>query len=205
MHDNKHVGRLGRKVRPNGKPAVVNKTKPYAGEGGMKKLLARRKLECEENQEVNGEKAKGDYETTESIEMANATSLTSNEVTNPIPPSHILPQKISAAFASSSSTSGSSLRVGRAKTSRNHITRPIARPSKTKFSAVFEDDGDDAMGGDDEDALKEKEVLKESIRNTPVFDIPAGFSFAKEVRPRLFVLDSSFVHFFFCQDKAHRT
>jgi nucleoporin NUP1 len=196
MHDNKHVERLGRKVRPNGKPALVNETKPYAGEGGMKKLLARRKLECEEDQEVNGETTKGDHETTESIEMANMTPLTSNEVINPIPPSHI-PQKNSAAFASSSSTSGSSLRVGRAKMTRNHISRPIARTSKTKFSAVFEDDGDDAMGGDDEDTLKEKEILKESARNAPVFDIPAGFNFAKEVRPRLFLLNPSFVHFFF--------
>ena len=202
MHDDKHVERLGRKVRPNGKPAVVNETKPYAGEGGMKKLLARRKLEREEDQEDNREQAKGDRETTQSIEMANTTSLTPKEVINPVPPSHILPQKNSAAFASSSSSSGSSLRVGRAKTSRNHINRPIARPSKTKFSAVFEDDGDDAMGGDDEDALKEKEILKESARNAPVFDIPAGFSFAKEVRPRLFVLDSSL--FTFLQDKTHR-
>lgn len=183
MQDNKPVERLGRKVRPNGKPAVVNETKPYAGEGGMKKFLARRKLECEEDQEDNGEKVEGDREITQSIEMANMTSLTSKEVINPIPPSHILPQKNSADFASSSSSSGSSLRVGRAKTSRNHINRPVARPSKTKFSAVFEDDGDDAMGGDDEDALKEKEILNESARNAPVFNIPAGFSFAKETKP----------------------
>ena len=51
--------------------------------------------------------------------------------------------------ASTPSSGGSSLRVGRQKTSRNHIQRPAARLSKSK--------------------------------NVPIFKIPDGFSFAKDV------------------------
>ena len=75
--------------------------------------------------------------------------------------------------------SGSSLRVGRTKISRNHIQRP-SRPSKARFSAVYEEDADDAMD-DDETRQKEREMLEEAAKKAPVFNIPADFSFAKDV------------------------
>lgn len=103
----------------------------------------------------------------------------------------------------------SSLRVGRTKTSRNHIVRPAAPASKNRtntYSAAFDDDSmemDGAVnldtvvdngngertameeqGGDDTEEQREKEfkMLEEASKKLPVFNIPAGFTFAKEVR-----------------------
>ncbi|KDR81385.1 hypothetical protein GALMADRAFT_206917 [Galerina marginata CBS 339.88] len=156
--------RLGRRVSGSGKSPVVNETKPYAGEGGMKKLLARRKQEEEED-----------------TVSEDATPRASQP--SPLPPDFIpvppVPSKSDwFSTASGSSTSGSSLRVGRAKTSRNHIQRP----SKTRFSAVYEEEPDDIMD-DNENRQKERQMLEEAAKKVPVFTIPPDFSFAKDVPP----------------------
>jgi nucleoporin NUP1 len=157
--------RLGRKeVISPGK----NDTKPYAGEGGIKKMLAKRKLELEE--EENRPK-----EVVEEKEEGKGTSIEDELWTSA--PVRKAPQPLkddwySLASGPSGSNEISSLRVGRAK--RNHIARPTAR-SRTKFSAAFEDDGDDVM------ADQEKEMLEEAARKAPVFNIPAGFNFPKDV------------------------
>lgn len=168
--------KLGRKevVSPD-----KNGTKPYAGEGGMKKMLAKRKLELEEGEEEGLEEVSGrvrkdkEKDKDESMEEE-------KEVHPPVPPKEVpLPLKddwYSLASSSSTGAGGSSLRVGRAKSSRNHISRPTAR-SRAKFSAVFEDDGDDAMIDQD----KDKEMLEEAAKKAPIFNIPAGFSFARDV------------------------
>lgn len=172
--------KLGRKeaISPD-----KNGTKPYAGEGGMKRMLAKRKLELEEEEEEEqlevvgkkSEKAKEkEKERDETIKEEKAEPQPS------IPSKEILPSTnddwYSLASGSSSSTGGSSLRVGRLKSSRNHISRPIAR-SRAKFSAAFDDDADDVMMEQD----KEREMIEEAAKKAPVFNIPAGFSFAKDV------------------------
>ncbi|EEB96865.1 hypothetical protein MPER_03921, partial [Moniliophthora perniciosa FA553] len=71
---------------------------------------------------------------------------------------------------------GPHMPVGRA--SRPHLSRP-ARPNKstTKFSAAFDDDEEIS-----EDSKKELAELEEAAKKVPAFDIPAGFTFAKDVR-----------------------
>ncbi|KAH9483835.1 hypothetical protein JR316_0003313 [Psilocybe cubensis] len=155
--------RSGRRISGTGKSPLVNETKPYAGEGGMKKLLARRKQEEEEdnNQNEGGED--------ESIPRARHPSPSPSVPVN-VPP---VPKDSDwFSTAATSGNSGSSLRVGRAKTSRNHIQRP----SKTRFSAVYDEEADD---GNDDDNQKDRQMLEEAAKKVPVFDIPAGFSFIK--------------------------
>ncbi|KAF9532413.1 hypothetical protein CPB83DRAFT_833008 [Crepidotus variabilis] len=153
-------GERGRKKHKSS----VNETKPYAGEGGMKKLLARAKLEADKEEDP--------------------LSSTSGEIKESFlapPPAAVPPPPppgsdwfTTAVSGAPSSTAGSSLRVGRQKTSRNHIQRP----SKSRFSAAEEDEGDDAM--EDDESTKERKMLEEAAKKVPVFQIPAGFSFAKD-------------------------
>ncbi|CAK5264713.1 unnamed protein product [Mycena citricolor] len=142
------------------KKSKVNDTKPYAGEGGMRKLLARRQ------KEVEAEQDEGDMKQPPSVDI----SKTVPDVNEPLPPIIDDWQQRGAA------QTGSSLRVARAKTSRNHISRPAARPAK-KFSAVFEDD--DGMDEEDEERQKERLELEEAASKLPAFKMPANFSFAK--------------------------
>ncbi|KAF8803620.1 hypothetical protein BYT27DRAFT_7260065 [Phlegmacium glaucopus] len=183
MQDDKD--RLGRKT---GKSPVVNETKPYAGEGGMKKLLARRKLEedldHENDQKDNADHKDKDGQNDQADLMAKETDSmddnTSQYNLRPLPAVSLSGNKsgsdwFATASSSSASTSGSSLRVGRVKTSRNHIQRP----SRARFSAVYEDDGDDNIE-DDGNRRGEREELEEAARRAPVFSIPEGFSFAND-------------------------
>ncbi|KAJ3491965.1 hypothetical protein NLJ89_g11284 [Agrocybe chaxingu] len=168
--------RLGRKGSASGKSPVVNETKPYAGEGGMKKLLARHKLEAEK--EETEQKLKNAEVADETTPRPSRVSPPITDV--PIPPP---PPKDSDWFSTippplSTSTSGSSLRVGRTKTSRNHIQRP----SRARFSAVYEEEPDDIMDEED-DRRKERQMLEEAAKKVPVFQIPADFSFAKDMPP----------------------
>ncbi|KAJ7093128.1 hypothetical protein C8R44DRAFT_990041 [Mycena epipterygia] len=152
------------------KKAKVNETKPYAGEGGMKKLLARRMKEVQEGEEEEPE-AHGKEPAGDADESQRETSQSL-----PLPPAIPDWQK---ADSSQPASSGSSLRVGRTKTSRTHIARP-GRPSK-KFSAAFEDEIDDFMDdGEDLERQKERQELEEAAKRLPVFEVAPGFSFAKE-------------------------
>ncbi|KAF5324549.1 hypothetical protein D9611_004477 [Ephemerocybe angulata] len=167
-----------RKTSGSNKSPKTNGSKPYAGEGGMKKLLARRKQEEDQPAEDdNGEHRSKDKE--DSISMKPDAEAPAKPVATPST------DWFSAASAGVASTSsGSSLRVGRSKTSRNHIARPTMGRSKLKFSAVYEEDGDDAMDGDDEARQRERDMLEEASKKLPAFNIPAGFSFANtEAQP----------------------
>ena len=71
----------------------------------------------------------------------------------------------------------SSLRVGRVRTSRNHIARPVSKP-RNRFSAAFdEDEGDDAMLDD----VREQKAAEEPKKLPTLFESPKGFTFAQEV------------------------
>lgn len=154
-----------------------NGTKPYAGAGDMKKMLVKRKLELE------GEDLEEASEETNKVEedvvIEEEADLRPSTSSKEIPP--LKDDWYSLATVSSSAAGGSSLRVGRAKSSRNHISRPMAR-SRTKFSAAFDDEGDDTMVEQD----KERTMLEEAVKKAPVFEIPAGFSFSKDVSSSLY-------------------
>jgi nucleoporin NUP1 len=149
----------------------VNETKPYAGEGGMKKLLARAKLEAEK--ERADEKDDGGQSVDASKEPKLLNQFGTFAIAAPSCGLRLVQKCCLWHFCTSSS--GSSLRVGRQKTSRAHIQRP----SKSRFSAVYEDEGDDSM--EDDERAKERRMLQEAATKVPVFNIPSGFTFAKDV------------------------
>lgn len=170
----------------------MNGTKPYAGEGGLKKLLARRKLEEEDERKKEQDQAMDDGREDEDEvppvknqgRLYQAESV--GEMTDPATenrqqdvPSTVLPVPT---FGSSTGTPAdyekSSLRVSRTRTSRNHISRPTSR-SNNRFSAVYEEEeSDDQML---EDKSADQIALEDAAKKVPVFQVPAGFSFAKEV------------------------
>jgi nucleoporin NUP1 len=205
MQDDERVGRLGRKSNVKIDIPLVNETKPYAGEGGMKKLLARRRMEAEKYEQKTEVIGSDDAEekvhvgvvenhTNDARPTLNGRSDELHTGVDPTrPSSHPPPASkdwYSNASSSSTSASVSSLRVGRTKT-RAHIVRPIARPMKTKFSAAYEDDDSmddvDVPQGESEKQM-EREMLDEAAKRAPVFKIPEGFSFAKEVCVQNFLL-----------------
>ncbi|KAJ7208169.1 hypothetical protein B0H12DRAFT_1158492 [Mycena haematopus] len=152
------------------KQPKVNETKPYAGEGGMKKLLARRMKEVQDDENADSE-IPGAQEPTERLDE----SRPETSQPSPLP---VGPSNWQKSILSQPAPSGSSLRVGRTKTSRTHLSRPV-RPSK-KFSAAF-DDGDELMDDrEDEERQKERDELEETAKKLPAFEVPAGFTFAKE-------------------------
>lgn len=195
MQEDKRSSRLGRKAKKTQDP-VANETKPYAGQGGMKKLLARRKMEIEEHvQEERVRAHKSDDQNQSALEcedgMLDGRSKFDRDVEKPSRDANIpsrVPPFLSIDPFSSTSTSArdkgssSSLRVGRTKTSRNHYARPAARPIRMKFSAAYDDD--DAMDDGEEEAEreKEKEMLEEAAKHAPAFKVAEGFTFAKDVR-----------------------
>ncbi|EAU88404.2 hypothetical protein CC1G_05170 [Coprinopsis cinerea okayama7 len=166
MHDDRRSEKSGKKKRV--KSPHRNDAKPYAGSGGMKKLLAKRKKE-EDDADVREREAgtkDEDMEKESKPEVAPQPAQTSNAPTDWF-----------AAATAGTSLPSSSLRVGRTKTSRNHIPRPAAR-SRLKFSAVYEEE-DDSMDPEEEARRKERAALEEAANKMPVFNIPAGFTFAK--------------------------
>lgn len=193
---------MDRSGRKTGKSPVVNETKPYAGEGGMKKLLARRKLE-EDHEHRNDQKDKSDHkdkldhkdrddQKDQVDQMANETTSHCDSPSLPTAAASLSksgPDWFATASGSSVSTSGSSLRVGRAKTSRNHIQRP----SRARFSAVYEDDVDDSME-DDGNRRSEREELEEAARRAPAFSISEGFSFANDISVCSLCFSHCYIH-----------
>ncbi|KAJ7445806.1 hypothetical protein B0H11DRAFT_2086957 [Mycena galericulata] len=184
MRDDRRASALGRKSsysfldaeevkekEGKSKKAKVNETKPYAGEGGMKKLLARRMKEVQEDEQDDPESQAG-QEPVEEVEESNRV------ISQPLPPLPA-PSEWQKTVSSQPASSVSSLRVGRTKTSRAHIARP-GRPSK-KFSAAFEDEVDDFMDdGEDLERQRERQELEEAAKRLPTFEVAPGFTFAKE-------------------------
>lgn len=153
--------RLGRKVSGSGKSPVVNETKPYAGEGGMKKLLARRKLELEEGEENDRSKD------------TSSTSVSLDSVAGP--------DRFST-VASAPGERSLNLRVGRSQTFRSH-----PRPYKANFSAKFDEEPDDASEKANYHRQKRREILKEGAKKAPAAELPTDFSFAKNVSAPFFL------------------
>ncbi|KAJ2916054.1 hypothetical protein MD484_g4395, partial [Candolleomyces efflorescens] len=148
----------------------ANEGKPYAGAGGVKKLIARRKEE-EDDDDDDGEF----HEAVPPPKQELQPVVEDKPAPAPAPPFK------SDWFAVASAgtpelPSTSSLRVGRMKQSRNHTARPTISRNRLKFSAVYDEEGDDAMDGDEEGRRKE---LEEASKKLPTFQLPSSFSFAK--------------------------
>ncbi|KAI6151036.1 hypothetical protein BKA82DRAFT_9388 [Pisolithus tinctorius] len=141
--DKPRLGMKG-KVKERGKKKdkeTPNGSKPYAGEGGMKKWLARRRMEEEQAKEKEKTEAMLDEEAEED-QRRNADGEKEKQRASelqvpppPLPTSTVQPRAVFGREASS-------LRVGRTKTGRNHIERPMSRRMK-KFSAAFEDEDEE--------------------------------------------------------------
>ena len=147
--------------------------KPYAGRGGMKKLLARRKQEEQDERQKEQESAMDE----EQDQASGATVVqTESEIRNiPALPRLTVPEFPPASAAGRPST----LRVGRSKTSRSHA--PSAQRGKNRFSAVDEEEGDDSM-------LTSEDGLVEAPKPPSLFQPPSGFSFAEGVSTSDFVV-----------------
>jgi len=132
--------------------------KPYSAHGSIKKLLQRRKMEEE------AEKDHTDHVMdTSDLNVADG-ALTSPAAAESVPiplPEPDVPQHRVYARETSS------LRVGRSR--MNRLDRPTSvRPSRTKFSAAFEDD--DPV---DQDPPR--------FEAKPMFEPPMDFTFARDV------------------------
>ncbi|SJL04427.1 uncharacterized protein ARMOST_07793 [Armillaria ostoyae] len=158
------------------KAKVTNQTKPYAGDAGIKKHLARsRKASVEEVVPSKGKLNDGDVSMNEGRPLSDILpEINKDRGELRLPDNQSKTSK--AAEKQSSMPSSSSLRVGRTFTSRNHIDRP-SRPGKNGFSAAY-DDGEDEER--EEESRKEREMMEEAAKHVPIFNIPAGFSFAKD-------------------------
>ncbi|KAH0830287.1 hypothetical protein J3R83DRAFT_1652 [Lanmaoa asiatica] len=152
----------------------MNGTKPYAGEGGMKKWLARRKKEEEEANEKERAEAMEDERAEEEKKRKEAEAEKRRrdeelKVPPPPPSAPVFEPRVSREGPLSSS-----LRVGRTRIGRNHIERPVSR--RAKFSAAFEDEDEDM----EESRVAEQKALEEAAKKAPAFELPAGFTFTKE-------------------------
>jgi len=100
--------------------------------------------------------------------------LLSPSISKGVPPPPIQNDCFSVASGPLSMPGASSLRVGHMKSSRNHIPRPAIR-SRAKSPA----EGNGLMLDRDE----ERAMLEEAAKNVPAFNLPANFSFTKNVGP----------------------
>lgn len=181
MHDRDREHKKGKGKNKMKDRDGVNGTKPYAGEGGMKKWLARRKREEEAvrayeeaDREKDKERAMEEDESAEveAERLSEQQKKAQAEEVQRKKQMEVAALPKAPAFEPKLSTTRemSSLRVGRSRM-RNHIERPSAKRTN-KFSAAFEDD---------EDVMDDERVaLEEAAKKVPVFEIPAGFTFAKE-------------------------
>ncbi|KAG5222429.1 Mitochondrial escape protein [Salix suchowensis] len=163
MNDRERGGRRkgdresSKRDKKHKKMREVNETKPYAGAGGMKKLLARARAEDADelrsafNEIPKGESRMSTDKAKQKVEVDEEVQTDDNNNVPPLPSSDC-------------------------KISRNHIARPAAPIGKrpNKFSAVYEDevmDGDDdtkdAAAFESDDRRKERIELEEAAKRGP--------------------------------------
>ncbi|KAI0273841.1 hypothetical protein BC834DRAFT_966304 [Gloeopeniophorella convolvens] len=153
-------------------PSKNKSSKPYAGEGGLKKLLARRKQE-EAEAEPALDLRRQVME--EDDEMEPLPPKRTSKIAEPVRNPGTFARKVSAPPSSApASRKGGSLRVGRAPHGRS------VGPTRTRnrFSAAYDDDepdGDEPSVVSEEPVQQEKEAVTSSL---PKFEPPSGFSFA---------------------------
>ncbi|KAI0637243.1 hypothetical protein C8Q77DRAFT_556507 [Trametes polyzona] len=157
-------------------------SKPYAGRGGMKKMLAKRKLEEEEERErerASAIETDQDEEVDGPHKAPAKRAEEAHEKAQKVPDVTLPPPEPAAPVRPIGGREQSSLRVGRTRTSRNHIARPIAK-ARNRFSAAFdEDEGDDSML----EESREQAAAEEPKKLPTLFESPKGFTFAAEKAP----------------------
>lgn len=185
MHDRDQKPRLGMADKASGSakaPEESQGVKPYAGSGGMRKLLARRRKEEEEQEEKEKEQEKEDAIVTdeEPDTRQQAQELEAKLAAELNPVSVHEPEQVDPPTTCIGGREQPSLRVGRTRTSRNHIARPKVKSQAGRFSALYEEDEDDAM-----EEGRDKDVkLPTPPEKVSAVQVPSGFSFAKEVMSR---------------------
>lgn len=153
-------------------PSKNKNSKPYAGEGGLKKLLARRKQEVIEAESMDDPDVQAMIDDDErELERPKRTSRIAEPVRSPA----TFARKVSAP-PPSSFVSMTGRKPAHGRTSRARTVGPTR--TRNRFTAAYEDDEPD--GADDlstmpEEPSKEKESVSTSL---PKFEPPSGFSFA---------------------------
>ena len=135
--------------------------KPYSAHSSMKKLLQRRKMEEEaENDHIDHVMDTSDANAGDGAPIPSSAV---EHVPTPLPEPDVPQHRVHARETSS-------LRVGRSRI--NRPDRPTSvRPSRTKFSAAFEDD--EPVDQRDQDVSK--------LETKPMFEPPKDFTFARDV------------------------
>lgn len=150
--------RLGTGRKKKGKKEDTRK--PYSAHGGVKKLLLRRKME-EETERSRVDHVMDTFD--QNAGDGAPTSAATESAITPLPEPDVPQRRVYARETSS-------LRVGRSR--MNRPDRPTtARPSRTKFSAAFEDD----------DSVNQKEQDVQRPETKPMFEPPRDFTFARDV------------------------
>lgn len=167
-HANKYINSSKEKDTPS-----KNKSsKPYAGEGGLKKLLARRKQEVIEAEFEGDPDVQAMIDDNErELERPKRTSKIAEPVRSPAS----FARKVSAP-PPSSFVSMTGRKPAHGRSSRARTVGPTR--TRNRFTAAYEDD--DLDGADDlttmpEEPSKEKASVSASL---PKFEPPSGFSFA---------------------------
>jgi len=159
-------------------PPKSKNNKPYAGEGGLKKLLARRKqeeLDAEPTEETDAQLMVDDSE------LEPVPPKRTSKIAEPVRAPATFARKVSApptsvpSFGMAGGRKPTSLRA-----SRTQAKPRTVGPTRTRnrFSAAYEDDEPDDV--DDlvavpEEPPKDKEGISAGL---PKFEAPSGFSFA---------------------------
>jgi nucleoporin NUP1 len=169
-HASKYIN--SSKEKDKDTPSKNKNSKPYSGEGGLKKLLARRKQEVIEAESVEDPDAEAMIDDNErELERPKRTSKIPEPVRSPA----TFARKVSAP-PPSSFVSMTGRKPAHGRTSRARTVGPTR--TRNRFTAAYEDDEPD--GADDlttmpEEPSKETESVSASL---PKFEPPSGFSFA---------------------------
>lgn len=149
----------GRKKKKSRKEEDTRK--PYSAHSSMKKLLQRRKMEEEAEKDHTDHVM--DISDANTGDGAPGSSSAAERVPTPLPEPDVPQHRVYARETSS-------LRVGRSRMNRPDRPTPV-RPSRTKFSAAFEDD----------DPVDQKDQDIPRVETKPMFEPPKDFTFARDV------------------------
>ncbi|KAI0295504.1 hypothetical protein BC826DRAFT_280143 [Russula brevipes] len=171
-HASKYIN--SSKEKDKDTPSKNKNNKPYAGEGGLKKLLARRKQEVIEAEPV------GDPDVqivVDDDEREPEAPKRTSKIAEPVRSPATFARKVSAPPPSSVPSFGvTGRKAAHLRTSRARTVGPTR--TRNRFTAAYEDDeldGADDLATMPEEPLKEKESISASL---PMFGPPSGFSFA---------------------------
>ena len=150
----------GRKKRKSKKEEDARK--PYSAHGSMKKLLQRRKMK-EGTEKDHTEHAMDTSDVNASGGVPRPSSVAESVLT-PLPEPDVPQRRVYARETSS-------LRVGRSRMNRPDRPTSVRGPSRTKFSAAFEDD----------EPVDQKDQDVPVFGAKPMFEPPKDFTFARDV------------------------